>query len=202
MAEPRGSSIRAQTFEPRGSSVRAQTGVEKIEANEFDGLKAPKLLSAKPVTGASKEKHRLENKRRRQTKQLRQPEVNYWASHVGQFTVPTKSSGPVNYRGKMCPKGLAACHPAGELLLKYATGGCPTNTGRPWTLEEIIAAIEKGPHVSALVPEAIEQHLRELQEKVRHRQAKVVLWDDIKHNPPEKLKVSPLAINPHKSRLF
>ena len=143
--------------------------MEKIEANEFDGLKAPKLLLAEPVTGASKEKHRLENKRRRQTKQLRQPEVKYWVSHVGQFSVPTISSGPLNYRGKMCPTGLATCHPAGKLLLEYATGVGPTNTGRPWTLEEIISAIEKGTHVSALVPEAIKQHFRELQEKVLGR---------------------------------
>ena len=30
----------------------------------------------------------------------------------------------------------------------------------------------------------------------------MVLWDDIKHNPPEQLKISPIAMIPHKSRLF
>ena len=150
------------------------------------------------MTGVTKETHRLENKRRRQTKQAQQPEVNYWKSHVGRFVIPTKASKPVNYRGKMCPTGLSADHPAGKLLLEYATGGCPTNTGRPWTKEEMIATIEKGPHVSALVPEAIEQHGMELREKMKQCQAKVVLWDDIKDNPPTELKISPLAMIPHK----
>jgi hypothetical protein len=30
----------------------------------------------------------------------------------------------------------------------------------------------------------------------------VVLWDDIKENPPPQLKISPLAMIPHKSRQF
>merc|ERR1712129_628357 len=34
------------------------------------------------------------------------------------------------------------------------------------------------------------------------KQCKVVLWDDIKHNPPKQLNISPLAMIPHKSRMF
>ena len=56
----------------------------------------------------------------------------------------------------MCPTGLAAHHPGGKLLLDYATGRCPTNTGRLWTLEEISTAIKRGLHVSALVSDAID----------------------------------------------
>jgi hypothetical protein len=37
---------------------------------------------------------------------------------------------------------------------------------------------------------------------VKAGQCKVVLWDDIKHNPLEQLKISPLAMIPHKSRAF
>ena len=33
-------------------------------------------------------------------------------------------------------------------------------------------------------------------------QAKLVLWDDIKHNPPPQLKISPIAAIPHKSKAF
>ena len=33
-------------------------------------------------------------------------------------------------------------------------------------------------------------------------QAKLVLWDDIKDNPPKQLKISPIAMIPHKSRKF
>jgi hypothetical protein len=64
------------------------------------------------------------------------------------------------------------------------------------------AAVERGPHSSALDPEAIEQLKIEIAEKERIGQCKVVLWDDIKDNPPEQLKVSPLAMIPHKSRKF
>ena len=64
------------------------------------------------------------------------------------------------------------------------------------------AAIDKGPHASALIPEAIEQLRREVAEKVASGQARVVRWDDIKHDPPPELKISPLAMVPHKSKPY
>jgi hypothetical protein len=39
-------------------------------------------------------------------------------------------------------------------------------------------------------------------DKVARGQARVVLWDDIKHNHPWQLKVSPVATIPHKSRAY
>ena len=39
-------------------------------------------------------------------------------------------------------------------------------------------------------------------DKVAKGQARVVLWDDIKDTPPQQLKISPLAMVPHKSRAF
>jgi hypothetical protein len=33
-------------------------------------------------------------------------------------------------------------------------------------------------------------------------QAKLVLWEDIKDNPPPQLKILPIAANPHKSKAF
>ena len=38
--------------------------------------------------------------------------------------------------------------------------------------------------------------------KVRVGQAKLVLWDDIKDNPPPQLKISPIAAIPHNSKVF
>ncbi len=38
--------------------------------------------------------------------------------------------------------------------------------------------------------------------KVGVGQAKLVLWDDIKDNPPPQLMISPIAAIPHKSRAF
>jgi hypothetical protein len=64
------------------------------------------------------------------------------------------------------------------------------------------AAIRKGAHPSAMVTEAAEQLRRESVEKVRKGQARIVRWDDIRDNPPKELKVSPIAMIPHKSRGF
>jgi hypothetical protein len=121
---------------------------------------------------------------------------------VGEFVVPPKQTAKDEWRGSMCPKNLALEHPAAEKLLEYATGGCPANTGKPWTNKQMWAAVERGPHVSALDPVAIAQLKGEIAEKVQVGQCKVVEWDSIKDNPPEQLKISPLAMIPHKSRQF
>ena len=135
--------------------------------------------------GANKERHRIENKHCQIARHEDQSERSYWMEHRGQFSVPPEKEGPKKYRGQMCPRGLALHHPAAAVLLDYATGGCPVKTGKPWTREEIVAAVERGPHVSALVPEAMEQFASEVWEKERKGQCRVVLWDDIKDNPPE-----------------
>ena len=102
----------------------------------------------------------------------------------------------------MRPSGLALNHPSAETLLSYATSGCPTQTGQNLSREQIEAAIERGPHVSVLVAEAMEQLQKEVSVKVQQGQAKVIMWDDIKHNFPPELKISPIAMIPHKSQAF
>jgi hypothetical protein len=102
----------------------------------------------------------------------------------------------------MCPTGIATSHPAGAFLAEWATMGCPTRTGRPWTKEETWEAVERGPHQSALSPEALAHFAEESAAKVKAGQAKLVLWDDIKDNPPTQLKISPIAAIPHKSNAF
>ena len=106
------------------------------------------------------------------------------------------------YRGGMCPQGLALEHPAAQLLTDWAKFGCPAMTGKEWTLEEMEAAIERGPHASAVTPEAIEHFRQEVAEKVATGQARVVQWNEIKNNPPNQLKISPIAAIPHKSKAF
>ena len=102
----------------------------------------------------------------------------------------------------MCPTGRALTHPAAGILAKWATLGCPTRTGKPWTSEEIWEAVARGPHQSALSPEALAHFAEEAAEKVRTRQVRIVLWDDIKDNPQEQWKISPIAAIPHKSKAF
>ena len=125
-----------------------------------------------------------------------------WRVTKARLPLPKIEIEQGDYRGLMCPAGLATAHPAFRTLQQYATEGCPANTGRNWTKEEMHAAVERGNHESAKQPEAIEAYQDEIKEKIASGQAKVVLWDDIKDNPPEKLKVSPLAMIPHKSRKF
>jgi hypothetical protein len=168
----------------------------------FHGLTAPRLLSGEPVVGEGKQRHRLENKRKRISLQVEQEPTSYWTHFEGKSTLPHPVQNPTEWKGQMCPRNLAMHHPAAATLLQYATGGCPVKSGSPWTKEEIIAAIERGNHISAQQPEAIAFHMAQVEEKVKNNQCRIVLWDDIKDNIPPQLKVSPLAMVPHKSRAF
>ncbi len=102
----------------------------------------------------------------------------------------------------MVPQGLALKHEAAGVLAEWAQFGCLTRMGWDWTLSEIQAAIERGPHQSALEPDAIIHFANEVTSKVNKGLAQVVLWDDIKTNHPRQLKVSPVAAMPHKSRAY
>ena len=169
---------------------------------KFPGLQEPRLATGVTINGTNKRQHRRENKARRIALQEEQEEVTYWETHEGTFGMPKKKEELEKWRGQMCPRGLALHHPAAGKLLQYATGGCPSNTGQPWTKQQMQEAIDRGPHVSALEPDAMEQFHMEVAEKVRVGHAKVVNWDDIKDNPPPQLKISPLAMIPHKSRKY
>jgi hypothetical protein len=102
----------------------------------------------------------------------------------------------------MCPQGLATSHPAGELLAEWSQLGFPTRTGRTWSKMEMWEAIERGPQKLSLSPKAIAHFKAKSKEKVMAGQAQIIVWDDIKDNPPPKLKVSPITAIPHKSKDF
>ena len=84
------------------------------------------------------------------------------------------------------------------MLAEWATLGCPTKTGQPWKKEEMWEAAVRGLHQSALSPDALQHFATEAEQKVCMGQAKLVLWDNIKDNPPRQLKISPIAAIPHK----
>jgi hypothetical protein len=73
--------------------------------------------------------------------------------------------------------------------------------GNLWTKEEIREAVKQGSHQSELTPEAIAHFAYKAAEKVRTNQARIA-WDDIKDNPPRRLKISPIAAMPHKLKAF
>ena len=104
--------------------------------------------------------------------------------------------------GLMWPTGPALDHPAAKLLDSYATTGCPVDCGPDWSRSQIEAALRYGAHPSAQATEAKNCLLQETKMKVEEGFAKVVTYKDIKHNLPPKLKLSPIAMIPHKSRKF
>ena len=107
-----------------------------------------------------------------------------------------ESQHSISFWGGMCLKGLALVHPAADLLMQWAESGCPAMTGKDWTVQQVEAAINLGPHVSALTPEA------QVAEKVGTGQARVVEWNSIKQAPPPQLKISSVVAIPHKSKAY
>ena len=63
-------------------------------------------------------------------------------------------------------------------------------------------AIARGPHKSALTAPALAHFADEVREKVSAGQARLIAWDDIKHDPPVQLKISPIAAVPHNSKPY
>ena len=167
------------------------------------GMRPPQLAMGDRISGDNKHRLKIENKHKRIERQLQQNAPTYWKEHEGLFGVPPALDELEEWRNEMCPSGLALHHPAAGQLLQYATGGCPVNSGQNWTMEMIETAIARGPHVSALVPEAIEQLNLEVIDKAKKGQCRVVEWEQLKKDGvPPQLKISPIAMIPHKSRMF
>jgi hypothetical protein len=106
------------------------------------------------------------------------------------------------FKGLMYPCNEVLDHPAGPHLLQYALDGCPVDCGNNWNLEQLEAAIPNRAHASANVPEAAAACKNKALERVKEGLCRLVNWDDMKHDFPKNLKISPLAVVPHKSRVY
>ena len=84
------------------------------------------------------------------------------------------------------------------MLREYAAKGCPVSVGQDWTLEELEAAAERGPHRSALERHAIAQIQVEAREKEAQGFCKLYNWEELKSNLPKKLKLSAPTGNPRR----
>ena len=104
--------------------------------------------------------------------------------------------------GLMWPRGIANLHDAAPLLHEYSNNGCPVTCNKNWSKEEIVAALQRGPHLSAHDPLARQCLHDETNDKIEQGYAKVIRWSTIKNNIPASLKISPVAMIPHKSRKF
>ena len=105
---------------------------------------------------------------------LRQPLVPQWEWHNGATILPGDHWGQQQKTAdarEMAPQGLALKHEAAGLLADWEQFGCPTRTGQDCILDEIQAAINRGPHKSALEPDAIAHFAEEVTKKVAKGQA-------------------------------
>ena len=102
----------------------------------------------------------------------------------------------------MQPSGPALSHPAAPMLLDFAHEGCPAKTGNDWSLELLDEAVQRGAHPSARDPIAAAALISETMRKVDEGFARILPWKVLREQLPTKLKVSPIAAIPHKSRLF
>ena len=108
----------------------------------------------------------------------------------------------IGKHGLMWPRTYSLDHPAAPMLDEWARNGCPTDCGPDWSQERIEAAIQRGPHPSAKLKEAAAHLHKETAAKVAAGHMKVLRWKDIKENIPKRMKVSPVALIPHKSRSY
>jgi hypothetical protein len=114
--------------------------------------------------------------------------------------IPVKEE--ISKLGLMWPRSYAEFHRVTPLLNSYAIDRCPVQCGPDWSEEKILKLLRQGPHRSARVKAAIRQLRQETVEKIKHGYARVVKWRDIRDDIPKKLKISPVAMIPHKSKPF
>jgi hypothetical protein len=100
----------------------------------------------------------------------------------------------------MSPSGPALSHPAAPLLQTYADKGCPANCGPDWSLDRLDEAITRGAHASAQDPAAADALMKETMEQVNQGFALIVPWSKLRKIMSRRLKPSPIAAIPHKSR--
>jgi hypothetical protein len=74
--------------------------------------------------------------------------------------------------------------------------------GPDWSQNHIEQLLLQGPHRSSTNKAAIKQLRDKTNTKLQHGYARIVKWSDIKRNIPPKLKISPVAMIPHKSKKF
>jgi hypothetical protein len=130
--------------------------------NGVDSLHPPLLATSnEPVLGSDKEALCKQNKARQIKAQLVQTDnTTGWSELKGTFFLPDNLPTPGKHRNRMCPARLARLHPAGGMLDEWAKFGCPTMTGKPWTVAQMQSANDRGPHKSARTPDDI-QHFAE-----------------------------------------
>jgi hypothetical protein len=90
-------------------------------------------------------------------------------------------------------------HPFGKTLEKWRTG-VPVDCGAAWSQEAIQAAVNRGPHITSLLDEAIALVHEDIAYQVKAGFSEIVNWDEIKNSLPAQFKISPVAVIPQAGR--
>ncbi|KAI2511269.1 adenylate kinase [Fragilaria crotonensis] len=99
----------------------------------------------------------------------------------------------------MDPEPWMRFHPFVATLEQWSDG-VPVACSPPWTQVAINTAVARGPHTSALTPDARQLVMEEMAYQVAAGFSEIVLWSDVQALQPEHLKVSPLAVIPQVGR--
>jgi hypothetical protein len=104
-------------------------------------LRPPIIQSAGVIaTGATTTILCKQNKAHRNKKLLQQPVTTQWITHDSAMILPPKhweQWGKTLADREMAPRGLTLQHKKSQLLTEWENFGCPTRTGRNWTLSKI-----------------------------------------------------------------
>ncbi len=125
--------------------------------------------------------------------------------HAQDSTRPTPPGGSPQKmaQGKrrklMDPESWMRFHPFVAILEQWSNG-VPVVCSPPWTQIALETAIARGPHTSALTPEARQLVMEEIDYQVAAGFSEIMLWSDVQALRPEHLKVSPLAVIPQVGR--
>jgi hypothetical protein len=102
-------------------------------------------------------------------------------------------------RKLMSPEPWMQFHPFVATLEQWSDG-VPVVCSPPWSSVAIETAVARGPHTSALAPEARQLITEEMEYQVAAGFFEIMLWSDVQALQPEHLKVSPLAVIPQVGR--
>jgi hypothetical protein len=118
---------------------------------------------------------------------------------------PPTANNSDNPHGKpvsklMKPTGVALLHPFSSNLQEWHEKGMPVDCGDPWSRQAIEESIKRGNHVSATTKEAIDIIKSDVDYQIKAGFTKLIPWETIKDDPPENLKISPVAVIFYKER--
>jgi len=123
--------------------------------------------------------------------------------HDGLGTEPPRSEEKDNRQGEsmslMQPQPLSNIHPFAPTLQEWQAG-IHVDCGPEWDMTACDAAVERGPHPSALTAEAIELFAEDISYQEKAGFCRVFLWDELRSRHPKNLKISPVAVVPQENR--